>query len=371
MSRRKFSKAITIIILISGLLHASVSKAQLPEVKKQPWIPGAYALGGFIIAHSPFMEHLAVSHPAGFELNLQKQTTGTKNWHQLYKFPKVGIAFDYLNLNNPVLGKAFAATTYLNKTLRQGRKSELNYRLGLGLGYLTNNYDQEENHKNTAVSSGLNAALQMRFEYVYNISSHYSALLGLGLNHYSNGATGKPNSGINIPTLSLGLNYRTFSSFETIAQELPELDPAYFYTISTAGGVRQVSVNYPEKYWVQAVAFAAGKHMNRKSNLLAGVEGFFDASIKPQQQNDPDLVGKPFPDTKKAGAFLGHELLFGDLAFETQLGFYVYRPYKIATPYYERLGLKYHFTPKVFGAVDLKVHAFAADILEWRVGYRF
>jgi hypothetical protein len=371
MLPRKFSEALFIIILFSGLLRAVGSNAQQTETNAQPWVLGGYAQGGFIVAHSPFMEHLAVSHPAGFELNLQKQTTGTKNWHQLYKFPKVGIALDYLNFNNPVLGKAFAATTYLNKTLRQGHKSELNYRLGLGLGYLTNSYNQAENHKNTAVSSGLNAALQTRFEYVYYLSEHYGVLVSLGLNHYSNGATGKPNSGINIPTLSLGLNYRSISSFKVTAQELPVFNPAYFYTISTAGGIRQISVNYPDKYWVQTVAFAAGKPLNRKSNLLAGIEGFLDASIKSQQQNDPELVGKPFPDTKKIGAFLGHELLFGDLAFETQLGFYVYRPYKIATPYYERLGLKYHFSPKIFGAVDLKVHAFAADILEWRVGYRF
>ena len=47
---------------------------------------------------------------------------------------------------------------------------------------------------------------------------------------------------------------------------------------------------------------------------------------------------------KKAGAYVGHELLFGRLAFVSHLGFYLYNPYKSNKFYYERLGLKYHFT---------------------------
>ena len=99
--------------------------------------------------------------------------------------------------------------------------------------------------------------------------------------------------------------------------------------------------------------------------------GVVDRSLKIQQQTDTTLTGKPFPDTKKGGLFLGHELLFGSLAFETQLGYYFYRPYKAGTFYYERLGLKYALTPHIFTALDLKIHGFAADVLEWRVGYRF
>jgi hypothetical protein len=337
----------------------------------QPWVLGAYANGGFIIAHSPLMEHLAVSHPTGFELNVQKQTTGKKAWHQLYRFPKIGYSLVYFNYHNPKLGKSVAANTYINKTLWRTRKGELNYRLGLGIGYLSEGYDQETNHKNSIASSALNAALQTRFEYDYRIAPHYSLLVGLGLNHYSNGATKKPNLGINIPTLSFGVNYHTVPAFTTEEKTLPEFSKKLFYTFSTTAGWRQIGPLDTKKYLVQSVSFAALKPLNRKSNLVLGVEGFYDRSLKVQQQTDTTLTGKSFPDTKKAGVFFGHELLFGDLALETQLGYYVYRPYKNGTAYYERLGLKYHFTPKIYGAIDLEIHGFAADVLEWRVGYKF
>ena len=341
------------------------------QTTTKPWIYGGYVHGGFIISHSPFMRHLAVSHPTGFELNLQKQTTGKRNWHQLYQFPKIGYSLVYFDFHNPVLGQAYAASSYINKTLVKTRKGELNYRLGLGIAYLTKVYDQEKNYKNSVASSSLNATLQTRFEYDYRVSPKLSVLAGLGLNHYSNGATQKPNLGINIPTLSFGLNYHTVSEVFTESQPLPEFSPEVFYTISTTAGIRQINALNPEKYLVQSVTVAGGKPLNRKSNFMLGAEIFFDRSLKIQQQTDTTLTGKPFPDTKKVGLFLGHELLFGNLALETQLGYYVYRPYKAGTFYYERLGLKYAFTPHVFAALDLKIHGFAADVLEWRLGYRF
>ena len=355
------------LLVFLGLFGSRV----LAQQAAQPWVLGAYAQGGFIIAHSPLMQHLAVSHPTGFELNVQKQTTGKKAWHQLYQFPKIGYSLVYFSFQNPKLGRSFAASTYINKTLWRTRKSELNYRLGLGVAYLTEGYDQETNHKNSIASSSLNATLQTRFEYDYRVSPHYSLLLGLGLNHYSNGATKKPNLGMNIPTLSFGVNFHTVPAFTTEPKTLPDFDSKLVYTLSTTAGWRQIGPLDTKKYLVQSLSFAAAKPLNRKSNLVFGLEGFFDRSLKAQQKTDTTLTGKAFPDTKKLGVFLGHELWFGDLALETQLGFYAYRPYKNGTPYYEGLGLKYHFTPQVFGALDLKIHGFAADVLEYRVGYRF
>ncbi len=356
---------ISLICLLAGRLNAQ------NEVPPKPWVYGAYAHGGFIIAHSPFMRHLAVSHPTGCELNLQKQTTGKQPWHQLYKFPKVGYSFIYFDFQNPVLGKSYAASTYLNKTLLQTKKGELNYRLGLGIAYLTNVYNQESNYKNSVASSALNATMHTRFEYDYRFTPKVSLLLALGLNHYSNGATKKPNMGINVPTASIGLNYRTLADFSTTSSELPAFSPELFYTVSATGGLRQINVLDTKKYLVQSLTISAHKPLNRKSNAVIGLEGFFDRSLKVQQQTDTTLTGKPFPDTKKAGVYLGHDLLFGNLTFEMQLGLYVYRPYKAGTFYYERLGLKYHLTPRVFGEIDLKLHGFAADVLEWRLGYKF
>ena len=70
------------LLLAAGLLSARPLQAQQAAPAAQgPLIFGAYAQGSFIIAHTPAVKHLAVSHPTGFELNLQRQTNGSEPWH--------------------------------------------------------------------------------------------------------------------------------------------------------------------------------------------------------------------------------------------------------------------------------------------------
>lgn len=334
-----------------------------------PLVIGAYWQGSIIMAHTAAIRHLVTSHPTGFEVNLQRQTTGAAPWHAWYKYPKVGVALTYYDFHNPVLGYVFAASPYLSKSFSRGPKHDFSFRLGAGLAYLSNPYDRETNHKNTIASSALNATLQLRFEYDYALTPHLGLLAGIGLNHYSNGATTKPNFGVNLPSVVLGLNYHELRPAPQTNPNPPapaELGHTFF-NVSTSLGYKQRTEGDRQKYLVNSVTAAVGRRVNRKSNLLAGVEGFYDRSLKAQLE-DTTRAGLKQPDVKKVGVFVGHELLFGRLAFVSHLGFYVYAPYKSSTAYYERLGLKYHFTDLLFGAVDLKIHRGAADVIEFKIG---
>jgi len=337
--------------------------------RRAPLVVGAYAQGSIIWAHTPAIQHLVASHPTGVEVNLQRQTTGAAPWHGWYRFPKIGVALVYYDFNNPVLGKAFAGSGYLSKALVRTPRHDVSFRLGAGLAYLTNPYDQQRNHKNTIASSALNATLQLRLEYDYALAPHVGLLVGLGLNHFSNGATSKPNFGANLPTLVLGLNYhQQRPAARGNADAPPPADVGRnFLNFSTSLGYKQRNAGDARKYLVQSVTAAVGRRVSRKSNLLLAVEGFYDRSLAAQLA-DTTRAGLRRPDVKKAGLLLGHELLFGRLAFVSHLGVYVYAPYKSSTPYYERLGLKYGFTSYLFGAVDLKIHRGAADVIEFKIG---
>ncbi|WP_227607586.1 acyloxyacyl hydrolase [Hymenobacter translucens] len=357
-------------MLLAGLLTAP---AQAQQPGKDPLILGAYVQGSFIIAHTPSIKHLAVSHPTGFELNLQKQTSGTAPWHAWYKYPKVGLALVYYDYHNPVLGQSYAASVYINKSFLRTRRQELNFRIGTGIGFFPVRYDLATNHKNTIVSSRLNATLQARLEYDVAVSPHLGLLLGLGLNHYSNGATTKPNFGINLPTVLVGINYHQQRPFLPTPGETLRGEPAgigsNFLNLSASLGYKQRNESDDTKYLVNSVSIMGGRRVNRKSNLVLGLEGFYDRSLAAQLRDTARNQDR-LPDVKKAGAFVGHELLFGQLAFTSHLGFYLYNPYKSNKFYYERLGLKYHFSDRLFGSVDLKIHRGAADVIEWRVGVK-
>ncbi|TGE26203.1 acyloxyacyl hydrolase [Hymenobacter metallicola] len=360
---------LVVLLVVGAYCRAQHSTA---TATRSPLIIGAYAQGSFIIGHTPSVKHLVVSHPTGLELNLQRQTNGAEPWHAWYKYPKVGLALVYYDYHNPVLGKSYAATVYINKSFYRTARQELNFRIGTGLGFFPIRFDQETNHRNNIVSSRLNATLQTRLEYDVALTPHYGLLLGVGLNHYSNGATTKPNFGINLPTVFVGVNYhqqRPFRPVSTGPTAEPDELGHNFLDLSTSLGFKQRNESDRRKYTAQSVSVMVGRRVNRKSNLVLGAEGFYDRSLLVQLR-DTSSSGEKLPDVKKAGVFFGHELLFGRLAFVSHLGFYVYNPYKSNKFYYERLGLKYQFSRHFWGAADLKIHRGAADVVELKVGAR-
>ena len=367
-------KAIT-PLLFCGLATSRVlaqtpdTVATLGPAPPAPMVLGAYAQGSIILAHTYAIKHLVASHPTGCELNLQRQTTGAAPWHGWYRFPKVGVALTYYDFHNPTLGYVFAASPYISKTFSRGPKHDFSFRLGAGLAYLTNPYNQETNHKNTIASSALNATIQLRLEYDYALTPHLGLVAGVGLNHYSNGATTKPNFGVNLPSVVLGLNYyQQRPALQTNANASAPADVGHtFFNVSTSLGFKQRTESDHQKYLVNSITAAVGRRVNRKSNLLLGLDGFYDRSLKATLQ-DTARAGASRPDVKKLGIFAGHELLFGRLAFVSHLGFYVYAPYQSSPTYYERLGLKYHVTNLLFGAIDLKLHGGKADVIEFKVG---
>ena len=56
----------------------------------------------------------------------------------------------------------------------------------------------------------------------------------------------------------------------------------------------------------------------------------------------------PNVDYKRIGLFVGHELFINRLSIETQLGYYVYKPFKYEVSVYQRLALKYYLTKSIY-----------------------
>ena len=279
---------------VAGPAQAQQADSVAAVAPHAPLIVGAYAQGSIILAHTAAIRHLVASHPTGFEVNLQRQTTGAAPWHGWYKFPKLGLALTYYDFHNPVLGYVFSASPYISKSFSRGAKHDFSFRLGAGLAYLTNPYSQETNHKNTIASSALNATLQFRFEYDYALTPHLGLLAGLGLNHYSNGATTKPNFGVNLPSVVLGLNYHEQRAVAKVFHEgpLPGEIGATFLNLSTSLGYKQRTEGDHQKYLVNSLTVAVGRRANRKSNLLLGVEGFYDRSLQAQLDDTTRAGGR-------------------------------------------------------------------------------
>lgn len=182
---------------------------------------------GFVMVHTPKIRHFKGVQPIGAEVNLQYQTTGKKFWHQLYHYPRLGISLLGLDYRQPILGKSVAASIYISKLVYDHPQAKIRVRLGTGLAYFSNYFDRRTNATNNVVSAPLNAVIQTRVEYDRKISQKLSVVTAVGINHYSNGGNAKPNLGINIGTLSVGLDYYSHRDFVPITQDIPPIQKSF------------------------------------------------------------------------------------------------------------------------------------------------
>ncbi|QNF32029.1 acyloxyacyl hydrolase [Adhaeribacter swui] len=354
-------------LFIVGLLICRVGWAQ----NQNPISIGVTYQGGQVLVHSAKIRHLRGVQPQGIELNLQSQTTGTKFWHQLYRYPRLGISLIAFDYREPSLGKSLAASIYLNKYVHQGPQYTISVRIGTGLAYFSNHFDRKINATNNVISSPLNAVIQLRTEFERRISPQFSVVAAAGINHYSNGGNSKPNLGINIGTLTLGLNYHSQAAFEPLVQPWPMPGHKLSFIMSGSVGVKQRNDFDTATYVVKSVAVGAMQQINPKSTLLVGLEGFYDPSLFPRRNWDPRVKPGTTPDIKRVALNFGHELTIGKLGFGTYLGWYAYRPYKSDAAFYQRLEMRYPLTHNIYVAAGLKLHDFIkADVIEYRLGLR-
>jgi len=108
---------------------------------------------------------------------------------------------------------------------------------------------------------------------------------------------------------------------------------------------------------------------------MAGIDLFYDglnkANYADTGYNFNQSLGKFRPIFYyKLGFAVGHEFSYKKLGLLTQLGVYLYNPLKLDPPVYQRYGLKYYITDKVFVMSALLIHYGSADFIEWTVGLR-
>src|SRR5574343_64624 len=260
---------------------------------------------GNVYKHTNDIGHLITGHPDGFLLSYNWKTFGKKEWQQVYNYPDYGVSYHYLDFKNQYLGVNHAIGVHYNFYFF---KRQLMFRISQGIGMTSSPYDKETNNKNNAFGTKIMDNNYFLLQYKKeNIIDKIGLQAGFMLTHFSNGRFKAPNSGINTIAFNLGLNYNLDEKQEII---------------------------------VDSVAFPEGH----------------------ESYTDPDT------DYKRIGLFVGHELFINKLSIETQVGYYVYKPFDYEIDIYQRVGIKYYLYKKIFTGVGLKTHGGRAEAIEATVG---
>ena len=212
----KFSKANSILLFL--LLLSGTIKVFGQD---HPWLANNNIMvevrghAGVFWHHHFEMQRFNARYPA-IEASIYQSTFGENEWETAYYYPYLGLTFYHANFgynfeNNPIVGEAlgsvFAVYPFINYPLFPSEESQLTFKFGVGLGYLTKCFDNFDNYYNFAIGSHVNAAINLSFEYRQRITPRLMTVASFGLTHFSNGSTKLPNYGLNTFSGALGLAY--------------------------------------------------------------------------------------------------------------------------------------------------------------------
>uniref|UniRef100_UPI00404A310D acyloxyacyl hydrolase n=2 Tax=Flavobacterium sp. TaxID=239 RepID=UPI00404A310D len=337
----------------------------------------AYFFRGTILKHAPDIGHLISGHPTGVLLGYNIQTQGNQEWHRAYNRPDYGFSFLYQDFKNETLGDVFAVSAHYNFYFL---KRHLMFRISQGIGMATNPYDRETNFKNNAFGSKFMSANMALLQYQKRFSSvPISLQTGFLFNHFSNGRTKFPNRGINTFAFQLGFRIHLESENEhnlQVKDSVQNYRERIKFNLSFKSGINESPLIGIGQKPFYHLGLYADKRLGRKSALQLGADMFWTLTLKDYirfsatayPENDTQI--DPNTDYKRVGVFVGHELFINQFSIETQLGYYVYRPFKEDINIYQRVGLKYYYTDFFFSSLHLKSHAARAEAVEIGIGFR-
>ena len=370
-------KSVFFLFLVAFSLSKITAQASIEDsTGKYPKFISITPNYGSVWKHRKYLDTLLPNaNPRGIEINIGWQTNGKKPWQQVHNYPRWGFQLMFYNLNSAsIYGNALFITPHIDLFLLKSKKHEIYVKIGTGIAFFSKHYNENSNPKNTLVSLPVSASGMFSLSYRYNFSPKWSVLLAGNFNHASNGSMRQPNLGINIPALGLGIHY-TFNPERMIftKMELPEVKKDFRINANLSFATKQ-SASEPltdVNYMAYTLTTYASKRFTRKSIVVAGIDGCLDKSINYELRTDKEYIANKYPIYRFA-VTAGYEFVLTEKTHVMlQNAFYIYDPYKLDVPIYQRYGFKYLLFDHLYLGYYLKTHLGKADFWEFAIGGSF
>ncbi len=336
------------------------------QAQQTSWDIEATALAGVLLPHHEDMLYLRDGHVLGGEISMTKSTDGSKDWHHRYFFPRWGFSVNAYDLGSQYMGNGYAGRIFFDLPVTVKRNFFL--KLSIGAGWIEKPFDADENTRNSAIGSHLNAALGLEAHFNFKLGEKWAFRPGIGIHHYSNGASKMPNSGINLGLIRMAFMY------QFAPKPLPELKIIEYtptkanIIIGVSGGFKEIKPIGGKKYGVINVFGIYQKRISGKSSFGGELGVNYNESL--QYANDD--ADQENPDSKDnfrpyiAGIY---QLHFDPLSIRLSLGSYIAPRYTDDGLIFLRYHLVYDIDRVQFFA-GLKSHYAKADNIELGLAYR-
>lgn len=339
---------------------------------------------GAVWRHTPKLSTRTGETLWGQELGLRVQTTGRRSWHAWQRYPSFGATLLHFRLGSGSHGAVWGLVPNLVVPIWRRPAWGLQFRVGTGVGYVTQPYDYFRNPGQNAIGSHWNNIAQFRLSGEIQCSPHVLAEIGASLNHFSNGASSLPNYGINLPAAfaSLAWSPQVFRKIDFLpATEKQQAARRWGGALQSGLALVEYSAFDGPKYPIWIASGAVFFQLNRVNRIVAGLEYEFNDAVYTWGLQSTTFREK---DAARRGAtrlavLLADEFLFGDIGIQLQAGIYTGKNFNqiVQASWYSKLTTRYYF-PALFGTplrpnigVSLKAHKAIAEYISLNAGLAF
>lgn len=306
-----------LLFLLSGSLSAQTNSYEdtLRRVKSSSFAEhfihriGVEGRIGYIFPTNPFMKgsnngledlRTSFSGQLKYSFQVRPHTVADRAYTGAYQGLGIGY-FDFGNrkeLGNPLALYLFQG----GRIVRFSPRLSLNYEWNFGISLGWKPYSSITNPNNLVMGSKANAYLDTSFYLNWILSPKFDFVLGAAGNHFSNGNTRYPNSGLNTIECKIGLIYhfnRTKEDLERSWQEVlvPSFPQHISYDLTLFGSWRKKAVFVPEgqipapgTYAVAGFSFAPMYNIGYKFRAGISLDGIYDHSANIKSLPDEEYA---------------------------------------------------------------------------------
>lgn len=355
---------------------------QLDSGNKFKYIEFKAQFGAFLKSNNKLGESgLLDNGYGGVTVKMGWQPTNPEGWASRYSYPSYGIGFYSGFLSDAqVFGNPNAIYGFIRFPFSApGRQTIFAIEPALGLTYKLKPYDSETNPINEAIGARAAVYFNLNFGFTYKWTREVDILYGVDFTHFSNGSTYKPNSGLNLYGINLGLRYNynqtqlrenkdVYSDdvlparFKRPLRSPVDLTKSNAISIYLAGGLAQSDelMGTDILMGVFSGVIDYEHEFNERHGINAGVDFFYDNRFRERSAADRWM----------AAVHGGYAFSFHKFDIKMQVGTYA-GGQKGKGIFFMRPALRYRINKYLFTQIGLKTLAGGkADYIEYGVGIR-
>lgn len=323
---------------------------------------------GYLQYHHPEMAALKQSPAQAIRVSLIQNTSGDKLWQSVYRFPAVGVSYMLMDLGHSnTLGNSHVVSPFIAvPVVRQTKRFSSDFYAGAGIGFMPKIYHPLHNSLNTAISTHINVYVDLGLRVNYQASPNLGFYGGGHLVHFSNGSVKKPNYGLNYMLMSVGVRYGGIIS-KMEHNGLPQQDEIKNRLLLTFSGFYKEALDYGgPKYNVASGSIEYSYPLwSSLFRVGASLDYMCDQSHGAiLERNNVAYISDW--ELAKLGVAVNAEIILDRLSLILHFGGYYHNLSRdIRNQWvYQRVGLRYQLTPRLWAHLALKTHWNLADYIE-------